>query len=97
LNTGGETPGPTRYLTIRNADVDFVCMPFDDGVFPGVPALDRNGLPTDFSQGPALAGATNLALAGQGAYDVLGTAHLGIWNSPETWRAAVQFLRPSRR
>jgi pimeloyl-ACP methyl ester carboxylesterase len=97
LNAGDETPGPTRYLTVRASDVDFVYMPFDDGAFPGVPSLDRNGDPADFSDGPALAGAENLALAGQGAYDVLGTAHLGIWNSPETWRAALDFLRPSRR
>ena len=97
LNAGDETPGPTRYLTVRASDVDFVYMPFQDGVFPGVPALDRDGDPADFSQGPALTGATNLALAGQGAYDVLGTAHLGIWNSPETWRATLLFLRPNGR
>jgi pimeloyl-ACP methyl ester carboxylesterase len=96
LNAGDETPGPTRYLTLRAADADFVYMPFTDGVFPGVPALDRDGDPADFSQSPALAGATNLALAGQGVFDVLGTAHLGIWNSPETWRATMQFLRPNR-
>jgi pimeloyl-ACP methyl ester carboxylesterase len=96
LNAGDETPGPTRYLTVRASDVDFVYMPFDDGAFPGVPALDRDGEPADFSDGPALEGATNLALAGQGVYDVLGTAHLGLWSSPETWRAALAFLRPSR-
>ena len=97
LNAGDETPGPTRYLAIRNGDVDFVYLPFDDGVFADVPALDRDGLPADFSQSPALAGTTNLSLTGQGIYDeTLGTAHLGIWNSPETWRATLQFLRPSR-
>jgi pimeloyl-ACP methyl ester carboxylesterase len=97
LNAGDETPGPTRYLTIRNGDVDFVYLPFDDGAFPAVAALDRNGLPADFSRSPALAGATNRSLTGQGIYDeTLGTAHLGIWNSPETWRAALRFLRPSR-
>ena len=62
--------------------------------FPGVPSLDRDGDPADFSRGPELAGATNLGLAGQGVYDVLGTAHLGVWSSPETWRATLQFLRP---
>jgi pimeloyl-ACP methyl ester carboxylesterase len=98
LNAGDETPGPTRYLTIRAADVDFVYLPFDDGAFAAVPALDRNGLPADFSQGPALSGATNVALSGQGIHDEpLGTAHLGIWNSPDTWRATLKFLRPSRR
>jgi pimeloyl-ACP methyl ester carboxylesterase len=97
LNAGDETPGPTRYLAIRNNDFDFVYLPFDDGAFAGVPALDRNGLPADFSQSPALAGAASLSLTGQGIYDeTLGTAHLGIWNSPDTWRATLKFLRPSR-
>ena len=96
LNAGDETPGRTRYLTIRATDVDFVYLPFTDGAVPGVPSLDRDGDPADFSRSPELAGATNLGLAGQGAYDVLGTAHLGIWSSPETWRATLQFLRPSR-
>lgn len=94
LNAGDETPGPTRYLTIRATDVDFVYLPFTDGAFPGVPSLDRDGDPTDFSRSPELAGATNLGLAGQGVYDVLGTAHLGVWSSPETRRATLQFLRP---
>ena len=67
---------------------------FTDGAFPGVPSLDRDGDPADFSRSPELAGATNLGLAGQGVYDVLGTAHLGVWSSPETWRATLQFLRP---
>jgi pimeloyl-ACP methyl ester carboxylesterase len=98
LNDGDETPGPTRYLAIRNADVDFVYLPFDDGAFTAVPALDRHGLPADFSRSPSLDGADNLALTGQGVYDeALGTAHLGIWNSPETWRATLRFLRPNRR
>jgi pimeloyl-ACP methyl ester carboxylesterase len=96
LNAGDETPGPTRYLTIRATDVDFVYLPFTDGAFPGVPSLDRDGDPADFSRSPELAGATNLGLAGQGVYDVLGTAHLGLWSSPETWRATLQFLRPQR-
>ncbi len=98
LNAGDETPGPTRYLTIRSADRDFVYLPVDDGAFPAVPALDRTGQPADFSASPALDGARNVVLTGQGVHDpLLGTAHLGIWNSPETWRAALKFLRPSRR
>ena len=54
LNAGDETPGPTRYLTIRYSDTDFVYLSFDDGGFPAVPALDRNGAPADFAQSPAL-------------------------------------------
>jgi pimeloyl-ACP methyl ester carboxylesterase len=97
LNAGDETPGPTRYLTVFSADTDFVYRPVQDGAFAPVPALDRNGSPADFSLSPALQGATNLALAGQGIHDpILATAHLGLWNSPETWRATLQFLRPSR-
>ena len=97
LNAGDETPGPTRYLTIRSGDADFVYLSAADGAFPAVPALDRNGAPADFRQSPALAGATNLTLEGQGIYDEpLGTGHLGIWNSPETWRATLSFLRRNR-
>ena len=96
LNAGDETPGPTRYLTISNADADFVYISGQDGVLAGVPAQDLNGAAHDFSTSPQLAGAENVLLTGQGAYDpVLGTGHLGILNSPETWRLAWQFLRPS--
>jgi pimeloyl-ACP methyl ester carboxylesterase len=97
LNAGDETPGPTRYLTFRATDSDLVYISAQDGLFPAVPSLDRDGDPADFSDGPALAGATNVGLAGQGVYDAAaGSAHLGLWNSPDTWRATLQFLRRSR-
>jgi pimeloyl-ACP methyl ester carboxylesterase len=97
LNAGDETPGPTRYLTFRATDSDLVYISAPDGLFPAVPALDRDGDPTDFSRSPELAGATNIGLAGQSVYDpVAGSAHLGLWNSPEVWRTTLQFLRPSR-
>lgn len=93
LNRGDETPGPTRYLTIRNADTSFVYFSLQDGFFGPVPALDREGRPHDFSQSARLEGAQNLDLTGQGVYDpFLGTAHLGIANSPQTWAAALAFL-----
>ncbi len=47
LNRGSETPGPTRYLAIRNADADFVYISAQDGVFPAVPAQDRTGAAHD--------------------------------------------------
>ena len=98
LNAGDETPGPTRYLTIRAPDQDLVYLPVADGAFPAVPSEDRDGDPADFSRSPELAGARNVALAGQGAYDaVAGSAHLGLWNSPEAWRVALAFLRPQAR
>jgi pimeloyl-ACP methyl ester carboxylesterase len=97
LNAGDETPGPTRYLTFSATDSDLVYISAADGLFPAVPALDRDGDPTDFSRSPMLAGATNVGLAGQGVYDTaVGSAHLGLWNSPEVWRATLKFLRPSR-
>ena len=93
LNHGGETPGPTRYLVIRNADTDFVYMPTQDGVLAGVPALDRSGAPHDFSESAGLDGAETVDLVGQGLYDpVLGTTHLGILNSPTTWALVADFL-----
>ncbi|HEX4583459.1 MAG TPA: hypothetical protein VH183_01435 [Burkholderiaceae bacterium] len=98
LNRGSETPGPTRYLVIRNVAAgssgDFVYSPLQDGLLPGVPAEDRDGNPHDFSNSPLLAGAATVDLTGQGVHDpILGTAHLGILNSPDTWAAALAFLR----
>jgi pimeloyl-ACP methyl ester carboxylesterase len=99
LNGAGETPGPTRYLVIRNVyqaspeSGDFVYISAQDGSLPAVPAEDRDGNPHDFSDSALLAGAPSIDLVGQGQYDpILGTAHLGILNSPTTWAAALKFL-----
>jgi pimeloyl-ACP methyl ester carboxylesterase len=93
LNDRDETPGPTDYLVIRNADTSFVYFSAQDGVFPPVPAQDREGNPHDFSLSARLAGARDIALTGQGQFDdILGTAHLGILNSPVTWERALDFL-----
>ena len=93
LNRGDDTPGPTRVLVIRNADKSFVYFPIQDGVITPVPAEDSFGRPTDFSRSASLQGAAELNLIGQGAFDpVLGTSHLGILNSPQTWAATFDFL-----
>ena len=95
LNAAGETPGPTRYLVIRNkpGTPDFVYNSLPDGVLPGVPAEDRDGNPHDFTASAGLAGAETIDLVGQGQYDaVLSSSHLGILNSPETRNAALRFL-----
>jgi pimeloyl-ACP methyl ester carboxylesterase len=93
LNHGNETQGPTRVLTIRNADTSFVYFDRQDGFIAPVPAEDRDGRPHDFSQSARLEGAENLDLTGQGAYDpILGTAHLGILASPQTWAVTLDFL-----
>ena len=97
LNRRDETPPPTKYLVIRNADTSFVYFSAWDGIFAPLPAEDRDGAPHDFSQSARLDGATEIDLTGQGAYDpILGTAHLGIANSPQTWAAALDFLRVGR-
>lgn len=89
-----ETTGPTKTLVIRNADTSFVYFSLVDGFFTPVPAIDRYGVPTDFSRSAELKGAKQLDLTGQGAYDpVLGTAHLGILASPATRQATLEFLR----
>jgi pimeloyl-ACP methyl ester carboxylesterase len=94
LNRGDETKGPTKYLVIRNADTSFVYFSAQDGIFAPLPAMDRDGNPHDFSQSARLEGARELNLTGQGVHDpFLGTAHLGIANSPGTWAAALAFLR----
>ncbi len=91
--SSGEAAGPTQVLVIRNADTSFVYFDKQDGVFPPVPAEDAFGQPTDFSRSAALRGARRLDLTGQGAYDAaLGSAHLGILNSPQTRRATLEFL-----
>jgi hypothetical protein len=90
-----ETPAPTRYLAIRNADTSFVYFSAQDGFFAPVPAEDRTGAPHDFSRSAALHGkrALNVVLTGQGRFDpILGTAHIGILNSPETWSLVADFL-----
>ena len=99
LNRGSETHGSTRVLVIRNADTSFVYFSRIDGFFTPVPAEDSFGAPTDFSQSAVLQGADLLDLIGQGAFDpFLGTAHLGILNSPQTWAATFDFLtNPSPR
>jgi pimeloyl-ACP methyl ester carboxylesterase len=91
-----EAKGPTRYLALRNADTSFVYFSKQDGpVFAPVPAEDRLGRPHDFSGSAALHGrrAVNRDFVGQGAFDpILGTAHLGILNSPAAWDAVADFL-----
>jgi hypothetical protein len=94
LNARGETHRPTRYLVILNTDVDFVYISAQDGFFPAVPAEDRDGQPHDFSRSALLDGATTVRLKKQGRFDpIVGTAHLGILNSPWAWATALGFLR----
>ena len=99
LNAAGETPGPTRYLVVRNVfraspeSGDFVYLSAQDGFFAPVPAEDRDGVRHDFSGSALLSGARSVDLTGQGQFDaILGTAHLGILNSPDAWSAALTFL-----
>ena len=88
-----EAQPPTQYLVIRNADKSFVYFPVQDGIFPPVPAEDREGMPHDFSQSARIAGARELDLVNQGVFDaILGSSHLGILNSPATWQAGFDFL-----
>ena len=95
LNVAGETPGPTRYLVIRNkpGTPDFIYNNLPDGAFAGFPAEDRDGKPHDFTASAGLVGAETIDLVGQGQFDTtLSTAHLGILNSPDTRSATLQFL-----
>jgi pimeloyl-ACP methyl ester carboxylesterase len=95
LNAAGETPAPTHYLVIRNkpGTPDFVYNSLPDGALLGVPAEDRDGNPHDFTESAGLAGAKTIDLVAQGQFDpILGSAHLGILNSPDSRSAALQFL-----
>jgi len=90
-----ETPAPTRYLALRNADTSFVYFSAQDGFFAPVPAQDRTGAAHDFSGSAALHGrrVVNVDFVGQSAYDpILGTTHLGILNSPAAWAVIADFL-----
>jgi pimeloyl-ACP methyl ester carboxylesterase len=87
-----------RTLVIRNADTSFVYFPLQDGVLAPVPAIDAYGNPTDFSGSARQKGAREIDLTGQGINDpILGTSHLGILNSPDTWNAVLQYLAPRAR
>lgn len=101
LNAGGETPGPTKYLVIRNVfdaspesgDFVYIGGEQDGPFFPPVPAEDRNGNAHDFSDSALLAGAQSIDLTGQGAFDhITQTAHLGILASPTTWQDTFNFV-----
>lgn len=94
-----EALGSLRTLVIRNVDKSFVYFPLQDGTLPPVPAMDAYGNPTDFSVSAQLKGAREIQMTGQGAYDpILQTSHLGILNSPATWKAVLTDLRlPSIR
>lgn len=92
-----ETEGPTRVLVIRNVDASFVFLPVQDGFIAPVPAIDSFGQPTDFSRSASLKGAREIGLSGQGAFDpILRTGHIGIFNSPTTWQATLEFLSERR-
>ncbi len=93
LNAAGETPGPTDYLTIVNADHSFVYISAQDGTLPAVPAQDRLGRPHDFSLSARLVGAALVEVRDQGSHDsALQASHTGIVNSPEVWQRTFEFL-----
>ncbi|MEO6205228.1 MAG: hypothetical protein ABIO67_07600, partial [Mycobacteriales bacterium] len=95
LNAGGETPGPTDYLTIVNADRSFVYISAQDGTLPAVPAQDRLGRAHDFSLSARLTGATLQEMRDQGSHDqALQASHTGIVNSPEVWERTFAYLSP---
>ncbi|MDX6273555.1 MAG: triacylglycerol lipase [Frankiales bacterium] len=95
LNAGDETPGPTQWLALVNADTSFVYISARDGVLPAVPAEDRLGRAHDFSRSAHLVGARVVKLTGQGVHDTtLLASHTGIVASPDAWAVAREFLAP---
>jgi len=85
---------PRKTLVVRNGDTSYLYRPLADGLVAPAPAMDVYGNPTDFSNSPAIRGAAiDRVLTGQHMYDrSLGSAHIGIANSPITWQAAFSFL-----
>lgn len=96
LNAGDDTPGPTEYMMIHNADTSFVFYDRQDGVIPPVPAQDYDGNAHSFNDSAMLepdGNNVNVPVYGQGVHDPwLGTTHLGIINSQEVWTLARDFL-----
>jgi pimeloyl-ACP methyl ester carboxylesterase len=93
LNRPEEIPGPTRYLTVVNADHSFVYISNQDGVLPPVPAQDRFGHAHDFSRSARLDGAEVVEVRDQGSHDsALRASHTGIVNSPEVWELTRSYL-----
>jgi hypothetical protein len=84
----------TEGLEAQEAVGRFAHQPSEtQGEVSFTPAEDRDGAPHDFSDSALLAGASSVDLAGEGQYDtILGTAHLGVLNSPDAWSAAFTFL-----
>jgi len=101
LNAAGETPGPTRYLVIRNVfraspeSGDFVYLSAQDGFSLRFPQRTATVYRIDFSGSALLSGSRSVDWTAQGQYDaILGTAHLRILNSPDAWTAVLTFLGP---
>lgn len=95
---GKDETEPERTLVIRNGDSSFVYFAVQDGAVAPVPAVDSFGKPTDFSRSASLRGAKEIVLTGQGAYDpILHSSHLGILNSPQTWKATLDYLSDRRK
>jgi len=96
LNGRGETPGPTRYEMIENADTSFVFINKQDGVMVPPGSDDRDGRPHDFSKSARLRGAKLVLVYKQGQYDMaLQASHTALPNSPDVWKSTFAFLTKS--
>jgi Lipase (class 2) len=86
---------PSDTLVIRNGDSSFPYMPWADGLAASAPAsVDIYGNTVDLTQSATLRGGQTITLTGQHSYDgFLNSAHVGIANSPDAWRAALSWLR----
>lgn len=97
LNRASARIDPKDTLVIRNSLASFPFMPQPDNLTGGVgtPVVDCYNTAADFSESPRIKrAAEEFVNDGQGAYDYSGggTAHVGIANSPETWKRILQFL-----
>ena len=94
-----ETPGPTRYLALRNADTSFVYFPVErrrDRRRPGRgPARTAARLLRQRPPRGAARAKRRPPRPGRATTPCSGPAHLGILNSPETWALVADFLTAS--
>jgi hypothetical protein len=91
LNQGPEAlPEVVRTLVIRKSRHELRVLPGARRRPRSVPAEDSSGQPTDFPASARLSHAPEIGPTGEGIYDnVLATSHLGILNSPDTWKATL--------
>jgi hypothetical protein len=93
LNDPPPAIDPNVTLVVRNRDTSYPYIPATDGGYQPVPQMDVYGYYADFTSSARIRKASEVGLQGQGVYDKRNnTAHVGIFNSPQTRDAVRSWL-----